>query len=201
MQGRPSGPAAVDVAAALRLEPHPEGGYFRETYRSAATVQTGRGERSLATAILFLVTADRPSRLHRLTSDELWIHQGGAALELLLIDADGGLRRRLLSGTAAGVGAGGKHAGLDGEPQALVPAGVWQAARLAGGSRRPDVTPDGAGPAGAGTREEGDVGLAGWSLVTCVVTPGFDYADFELGEREELLRTFPHLREAIVALT
>ena len=78
------------MAASLGLEPHPEGGYYLETYRAAQTLQTPRGERPASTAIIFLVTAESVSRLHRLTSDELWVFQGGLPLEIVTIAPDGG---------------------------------------------------------------------------------------------------------------
>jgi predicted cupin superfamily sugar epimerase len=187
---RPNTVTAQEVADALALQPHPEGGYFRETYRSTDVLQTGRGERSLATAILFLVAAGRPSRFHRLTSDETWIHQAGAPLELLLIDAAGALRRHVL-GTVGCLAAPSPQAdpspdahpssdtGPSPEPQALVPAGTWQAARLFGAATGP-----------------GD-----WALMTCVVAPGFDYEDFELAQRDALIAQHPDLRQVIIDLT
>ena len=84
----PAPPTCDEVARALALAPHPEGGYFRETYRSAIAFDSDRGRRSLSTAISFLVTAGSPSRFHRLTSDELSIYQG-EPLELLLINLGG----------------------------------------------------------------------------------------------------------------
>ncbi len=78
-------PTAETLAVTLGLQPHPEGGWFRETYRAEETVETARGTRAAATAILFLVTSSSTSRLHRLASDELWIHQGGLPLELVTL--------------------------------------------------------------------------------------------------------------------
>ena len=89
-------PTAAQMAASLGLAPHPEGGYYLETYRAAQTLRTPRGERPASTAILFLVTAASVSRLHRLSSDELWVFQGGLPLELVTIAPDGGLQRRVL---------------------------------------------------------------------------------------------------------
>jgi uncharacterized protein len=133
----------MDVAEAVgqwRLQPHPEGGYFRETYRSPlAAVPLGwPGERALATAILFLLPAGERSAWHRVRGDELWLWQGGAAMELSIGDET----RLVGPDPAAGQ-----------EPQVLVPAGAWQSATPGGGP---------------------------WSLVACLVTPGFDYADFEM---------------------
>ena len=84
------------MAASLGLEPHPEGGYYRETYRAAQTLRTPRGERPASTAILFLITAESVSRLHRLSSDELWVYQGGLPLEIVTIAPGGGILRRVL---------------------------------------------------------------------------------------------------------
>jgi len=102
---------------ALRLAPHPEGGFFRETYRSSATV----GDRNTSTAIYFLITAGNFSALHRIASDELWHFHAGQALEIVTIDPQG-TRRDL-------------RLGLDLErrerPQHHVLAGVWFGARLA----------------------------------------------------------------------
>jgi uncharacterized protein len=161
----------VDVVAALDLEPHPEGGYYRETYRSDERLETERGPRPAATAILFLVSAEHPSRFHRLTSDELWLFHGGARLELTMLLPDARVEPVLLGG-----------AGLVVEselitPQAIVPAGAWQGARVLPG--------------------EG----VDWSLLTCMVTPGFDFADFELADREQLLVAWPDRAELIDALT
>jgi uncharacterized protein len=138
----------MDVATAVdcwRLGPHPEGGFFRETYRSTLrTLPAGwPDERALATAILYLLPAGQHSAWHRVRGDELWLWQGGAAMELRI----GEETRQVGPDPRAG------H-----EPQVLVPAGAWQSAT-------PAAT---AAPA------------ASWSLVACLVTPGFDFADFEL---------------------
>ena len=152
------------MAASLGLEPHPEGGFYLETYRSARSLPTPAGERPTSTAILFLVTSGSISRLHRLRSDELWVFQGGLPLELATIAAGGEAQTRLLGGLEEQDSA----AWL---PQALVPGGSWQGARLAGG---PHLPADRA-----------------WALVACVVSPGFEFEDFELGEREALLAGYP----------
>jgi predicted cupin superfamily sugar epimerase len=138
----------MDAATAVerwRLGPHPEGGFFRETYRSPLrAVPAGwPGERALATAILYLLPAGQESAWHRVRGDELWLWQGGAPMELRI----GEETRQVGPDPRA------RH-----EPQVLVPAGAWQSAT-------PAVP---AAPA------------ASWSLVACVVSPGFDFADFEL---------------------
>ena len=167
-------PTAADLAATLGLEPHPEGGYFRETYRAGETVQTPRGMRAASTAILFLVTASARSRLHRIASDELWVFQGGRSLELVMLPPGGGLQRHVLGDAAA-------PDPLAASPQALVPAGSWQGARLAGGPHLPAPR--------------------AWALVSCIVSPGFEYEDFELGERDALQAAYPPFAEIIAAFT
>jgi len=135
----------------LGLAAHPEGGWFRETYRSPERVPAGAlparfgGNRSLATSILYLLLEGEHSRLHLL-------ERGGA--------------RRLEVG--------------GGTPQALVPHGTWFAA------------------------EPGDhtsMDLQGFSLASCFVSPGFEFEDFELADRETLLAEFPAERELILRFT
>jgi predicted cupin superfamily sugar epimerase len=159
-------PTAEKLAVTLGLQPHPEGGWFRETYRAEETVETARGTRAAATAILFLVTSSSISRLHRLASDELWIHQSGLPLELVTLTPSGELETRVLGPDL---------------PQALVRAYGWQAARVTGGLDLP--------PAQA------------WALVSCVVSPGFDFVDFELADRQALQAEFPRHAGIIGQLT
>ena len=170
---------AAQVIELLGLGPHAEGGFFRQTFRAAHEVQTPRGPRSLATGILFLLTEGSRSRFHRLRSDELWIHQAGAPVELVRLPAaDAGQPQVVaLATTSARPGYCPGAAGLC-EPQAVVPAAVWQAAQLL-------PAPD----------------TPGWGLVACIVSPGFDYADFELAERGALLREFPQQADLIRRLT
>ncbi len=115
---------AEEVIAALGLEPHPlEGGFFRETYRTA---QTLRGqERPLATAIFYLITPDSFCALHRLPGDEIFHFYLGDPVQQLLLKPDG-------SGEEVTLGAN----VLAGQrPQVVVPGGVWQGASLAPGGR------------------------------------------------------------------
>lgn len=102
---------------ALGLVPHPEGGFYKETYRSAARV----GERSVSTAIYFLVTQGSFSALHRIRSDELWHFHAGGPLEIVTIDAHGS-RADLRLGLDVAQGE---------RPQHVVHAGTWFGARLA----------------------------------------------------------------------
>ncbi|HEX4189542.1 MAG TPA: cupin domain-containing protein [Marmoricola sp.] len=135
--------ALPEWALGLGLQPHPEGGWYAETYRSRSTTATASGDRALGTAIYFLLLPGESSAWHRVRSDELWFHHRGGPLRLWIGDDPHSAVEHVLG---AGLGAGQR-------PQLLVPGGAWQAARPV---------------------EEA-------VLVSCVVVPGFDFADFELG--------------------
>jgi uncharacterized protein len=144
MTGRPQ------LAEQLDLRPHPEGGWFRETWRSDVTFRPPgyEGERCAATAIYFLLCPGEESAWHVVRSDELWLWHAGGPLTLRL----GGIDEHpdelaAVQFTVGPVVSNGQR------PQVVVPAGVWQSAELAVGE-----------PA----------------LVSCVVSPGFDFADFRL---------------------
>ena len=112
---------AARLVSALRLEPHPEGGFFRETYRSPLKVGTSRGERAAVTAIHFLLPAGAVSAFHRVLADEIWSHAGGDAIELHVVSPDGRYEFARLGPD------------VDSEKtHAVVPAGCWQAARQVG---------------------------------------------------------------------
>jgi predicted cupin superfamily sugar epimerase len=155
----------------LGLRPHPEGGYFRETYRAAETVAREHlpprfaGDRAFCTAIYFLLQGDDFSALHRIKSDELWHFYDGSALTVTIIDQAGALSEVRL----------GRDWTRGEVPQAVVPAGCLFGSR----------------PAEPGT----------FALVGCTVAPGFDFADFELPPRQELLALYPQHREVIERLT
>ena len=169
----PEGLNCVQVAAALDLQPHQEGGYFRETYRSPIETPTPVGPRALCTSILYMLTADDASRFHRLRFDELWFFHAGSPVEMVFLDP---VETIFLRPEA---------------PQALAPGGRWMAARIVGLQGDDAAASPGPGPGWA----------PDWALVGCVVNPGFDYADFETGEREALLQEFPSAAEIITALT
>lgn len=128
------------VIAELGLVAHPEGGWYAETWRDPAVGADGR---SVGSAILYLLRAGEESRWHRVDAAELWHHYAGGPLELRLAPDDRGPveARRLGSDVAAGE-----------RPQAVVPAGWWQAARP----------------------------LGSWVLVGCTVSPAFRFEGFEL---------------------
>ena len=115
-------PELPSWSAALDLRPHPEGGWYAETYRHADSTETAAGDRSLGTAIYFLLQPGESSAWHRVASDELWFHHRGGPLRLFL-GGDGdepGEVSELVLGPDVAAGQ---------RPQLLVPAGVWQAAR------------------------------------------------------------------------
>jgi hypothetical protein len=141
------GTAVPHLARALHLEAHPEGGWFRQTWRTATTLRppTHPGERVSATGILYVLGPGEESMWHRVRSDELWLWHRGVSLSLWIDegpDAPGDDARRVRLGPRV----------EDGEhPQVLVPGGAWQCAR-------PDP--------------------GGEVLVSCVVSPGFEFDDF-----------------------
>jgi uncharacterized protein len=148
-----------------------EGGYFRETYRSALSVPENAlpsdyaGARNVSTAIYYLLTPDTFSVIHRVKSDEVFHFYVGDAVEMLQLWPDGTARRVIIhNDLAAG------H-----EPQVVVPAGVWQGCRLV--------------PRGQ------------CALMGCTVAPGFEYADYEAGDREALVTAFPSVADLIRSLT
>ena len=127
---------AEQVIAALGLRPHPEGGHYRETFRAPDS------PRGASTAIYFLLKAGERSRWHKVDADEIWHHYAGAPLVLSLSD-DGKTVRHLRLGSDFDLGE---------LPQAVVPRGVWQAART----------------------------LGAWTLVGATVAPAFEFQHFEM---------------------
>jgi uncharacterized protein len=185
---------ADQVAARLSLEPHREGGYFRETYRSPRQIETEAGPRSASTMILYLLTIENPSRFHRLRFDELWCFHAGAPAEMVLLapqDPAGGDTPRPEAVTRQVIG-------LD-NPQLLVPGGHWLASRVM--SEEQADWGEGWAPERRWTADRRANPEARWTLVSCIVTPGFEYGDFELADRETLLAAFPQARRVVQALT
>jgi predicted cupin superfamily sugar epimerase len=163
--------AVKRIVERFQLEPHPEGGFFREVYRSSMTfdhpgIAAGDDRRRAAgTLIYFLLSGSDFSAFHRVRhSDEVWHLYAGGPLEIFVIDADGRLERRELTTDVQ-----------RGEPTTMIPADTWQSARLAPGAE--------------------------WALGGCTVAPGFDYRDFEMPLAADLAGRFPAHAATIRMLT
>lgn len=133
---------AKAIIEELKLSPHPEGGWFRETWRAPSP----EGERAAATAIHFLLESHQRSQWHKVDASEVWLWHAGDPLLLEVSANDEGPVRELRLGPDV----------IAGDlPQQVVAAGEWQAAAPLPGQ-------------------------AGYTLVSCVVAPAFDFAGFEL---------------------
>jgi predicted cupin superfamily sugar epimerase len=115
-------PDALSAIVALKLAPHPEGGFYRETFRSSRTIATPSGPRAASTAIYYVLPAGTFSAFHRVSSDEAWHHYKGAPVDLHCIDEAG-----VYTVTRLGPALSEGHV-----PQHVVPAGAWQAAEPVG---------------------------------------------------------------------
>jgi predicted cupin superfamily sugar epimerase len=162
---------AIDLINYYELIAHPEGGYFKETYRAvesiAHTALPGRfkGIRNFSTAIYFLLQENNFSSFHRIQSDECWHFYTGGRLLVHVIGANGNLETHYLGSDF-----------LNGEKfQFVVQAGCWFAAETAPGTS--------------------------FSFVGCTVAPGFDFEDFELANADELSRQYPQHEILIRRLT
>ncbi len=163
--------SATDLIAQLKLEPHPEGGFYRETYRAPVLISADelaphfKGARNFSTAIYFLIPAGKHSRLHRIRADEVWHFYGGDPLKIVEITPEGVVKETVLGLNL-----------FQGEvPQYVVTAGNWFGATALAGKN--------------------------YSLVGCTVAPGFDFADFEMADRATMLRRYPNASNWIEKLT
>jgi uncharacterized protein len=170
-KGKPVTQDAAYWIEKLALEPHPEGGHYRQTYRSdlilpsEALPKQFTGARAASTAIYFLLEGDNFSAFHRLRSDEMWHFYIGSALVVYVIGEDSGYSEIKL----------GRDPDAGEVLQAVVKAGSWFASRVQDKSS--------------------------FALVGCTVSPGFDFEDFELAKRAELMRAHPRHRKIIEQLT
>ena len=164
-------PLITQIIKKLSLQPHPEGGFFRETYRSKGVIKADsldtsyQGERNYSTCIYFLLISDMFSAFHRILQDEIWHFYDGSPIELYSITKDGIYTTTVI----------GRDIEKGEIPQFVVPGGSWFAASVI---RDDDYT-----------------------LVGCTVAPGFDFLDFELAVRCELITKFPQHKEIITRLT
>ncbi|MFN8288728.1 MAG: cupin domain-containing protein [Chitinophagaceae bacterium] len=158
---------AEQLISTFNLQPHPEGGWYVQTYKSGEKIPAAAlphrfgGDRPFSTAIYFLLEEGNFSAFHRIRSDECWHFYAGDPLEIFIISNDGPLQTVVL-GTDSSRGQ---------VFQFVVPACCWFASRPASGSR--------------------------YCFVGCTVAPGFDFADFELADADSLSATFPKLEGLI----
>lgn len=154
----------------LQLQPHPEGGFFKETYRSNGIISSEclsadfNGNRNYSTAIYFLLEKGDYSAFHRIASDECWHFYEGGTLLVHMIDEEGKyscihLGRKIDEGETF---------------QFVVPANSWFASEPAPGTE--------------------------FTLVGCTVAPGFDFADFEMADEKTLINQFPQYKTIIERL-
>jgi len=162
---------AADYVRAYQMQPHPEGGFYAETYRSAEQIDRAAlpdrfsGARPFSTAIYFLLEGHHRSMLHRIQADEVWHFYAGGPLNVYVITPSNELSViRLGNNLEAGE-----------VFQAVVPAGCWFGSKPTEG--------------------------VDFSLVGCTVAPGFDFADFDLADRETMLNQFPKWSEVVELLT
>ncbi|MEI6166484.1 MAG: cupin domain-containing protein [bacterium] len=155
----------------LQLIPHPEGGFYREVYRSdegvggKALPARYNGPRAFSTSIYYLLRSQDVSRFHRIASDEIWHFYAGSPLTLHVIDPQGCYQA--------------VHLGVEGhrrqQPQQVITRGDWFAATVDNPRQ--------------------------YTLMGCTVAPGFDFADFELADQDTLVALCPTKSSLIKRLT
>lgn len=160
-----------EIVEHLKLQAHPEGGFYKETYRSELVISDKAlpkdfgGDRNSCTSIYFLIDKTNFSALHKIKSDEIWHFYAGDALEVIEITEEGELIKTLVGNKLN-----------EGQVfQYTVKAGNWFGSRVAEGGN--------------------------YSLVGCTVSPGFDFKDFEMAKKESLTKVFPEHENIIRELT
>ena len=162
---------AQDYITKLELTPHPEGGYYKQTYNAAGIIQHEAlppgysGARSYSTGIYFLLEGKQFSALHKIKQDEMWHFYDGSPIMIHMIYPDGEYASIKLGLNLA-----------NGEvPQAVVPGGTYFGSEM--------------------------ISKSDFALVGCTVAPGFDFADFEMPPRSVLLEKFPEHKKVIEKIT
>lgn len=159
------------IIDALDMQPHPEGGYFKETYRSTGRI-TGANlpegidsPRNYSTAIYFLITSEAYSAFHRIKQDEFWFFHRGSSVDFHTITNKGEHHLTKIGNDVLN----------QEKPQHMVKGGDWFAAEVKGENN--------------------------YALVSCTVSPGFDFEDFELANRNQLISLYPNHADIINLLT
>jgi len=162
---------AKQIVEKLELEPHSEGGYFKEVYRSADEIKIEglperyESTRCFGTSIYYLLEGEQFSAFHKLKSDETWHFYHGSPIIIHQIDEAGNYSKVTLSDNVE----------QNEQFQFTVPRGTWFAAEV---------------------KDKNS-----YSFVGCAVYPGFDFKDFEMGEKEKLVEIFPNLKDIIDKFT
>jgi predicted cupin superfamily sugar epimerase len=155
----------------LQLIPHPEGGFYKEIYRSTEEIPEKylparyKGERSYSSSIYFLLEGNSFSSFHRLKSDEIWHFYDGSSVKIYVINQRGKISENIL----------GKDIEQGEEIQFIINKDCWFAAEV--------------------------LFKSSFSLFGCTVSPGFDFNDFELGRKENLIKIYPQHKTIIEKLT
>jgi len=155
----------------LGLKSHPEGGFYREVYRSEEIIENYKlpkrysGERNFSTSIYFLLNQEQTSSFHKLKSDEIWHFYTGSPLKIHVISENGIYKEVKL----------GLDFNNDENLQIVIPHNNWFAAEL--------------------------LNKSSFSLIGCTVSPGFDFRDFVLGKRKDLAKLFPRHKDLLKRLT
>jgi len=139
----------------LKLQPHPEGGYYKEMFRSQQEVmRTGSAtQKQACTSIYYLLEGADFSGFHRLASDEIWYFHKGTTLHIHVIDKNGNHIIHELGDSDTG------------NFSIAIPVNTWFAAEIPSGR--------------------------GFTLVSCAVAPGFDFNEFEMAKKQELITQYP----------
>ena len=160
-----------EIIKVLDLKKHPEGGYYKETYRSNGFIESNcldnnyDGKRNYSTCIYFLLTSDEFSAFHKINQDEIWHFHEGSSILLHTLSENGKHEEYYI----------GNNITNGEQPQLIVPGNHWFA---------------------ASTIEDNS-----YALVSCTVSPGFDFKDFILPTRKELVEKFPQYKSIIKNFT
>jgi len=155
----------------LGLKEHPEGGYFKEVYRSSEKIKKDNltskfnGDRNISTSIYFLLVGDNISYFHKIKSDEIWHFYDGSTLRIYTIKNNGELNIDLL----------GRNINYGEKLQVIIKKGDWFCAEI--------------------------INKKNFGLVGCTVSPGFDFEDFTLAKRGQLLKKYPSHKKIIERFT
>ncbi|KAJ4708772.1 RmlC-like jelly roll fold [Melia azedarach] len=181
---------ATEIATKFNLKPHPEGGFYSETFRDTSVILSKsqlpsqyKVDRPVSTSIYFLLPSGSVSHLHRIPCAETWHFYVGEPITIFELNEDGQIKLTCL----------GNDIESDQKPQYTVAPNVWFGSFP---TKDIDILPDGT----VNEAEPRDA-ESHYSLVGCTCAPAFQFADFELGKRSELVSHFPNHESLISFLT